>query len=253
MERRPVTLDIHEDDVFLVSYPRSGNTWVRFLIANLKYPGRNLGNDELMNIVPDMYQVRDWSRCEKPRIIKSHECYQQEYPKVVYVFRDGRDVAVSYYFFNRKFNNYIKPFDAFVYEMLEGKVMFGSWQDHIREWLFRDHEIDLLPIQFEDIYRNKKSVLEKLGSFLNIARNEEVFERAARDSTLEKQSQAYASSEQFLKKNPSYLKNNVSVVKDTRAKRGVPGTWKDFFNEKLLEDFWDATHFAMEKLGYEKY
>ena len=32
-------LDVWPDDVFILSYPKSGNTWTRFLIANLVYRG----------------------------------------------------------------------------------------------------------------------------------------------------------------------------------------------------------------------
>ena len=32
-------LRVFPDDVYIVSYPKSGNTWTRFLIANLIYPG----------------------------------------------------------------------------------------------------------------------------------------------------------------------------------------------------------------------
>ena len=30
-------LAVYADDTFVVSYPRSGNTWTRFLVANLVY------------------------------------------------------------------------------------------------------------------------------------------------------------------------------------------------------------------------
>ena len=34
---------VYADDTFLVSYPRSGNTWTRFLIANLLHPEVEVG------------------------------------------------------------------------------------------------------------------------------------------------------------------------------------------------------------------
>ena len=101
---RKEALKIFFDDIFLVSYPKSGNTWVRFLLANLlkegdelidfksaiKYvPEIGIHNDELVNL-------------KRPRIIKSHELYNAKYPKVVYIVRDPRDVYVSYFHYLKK-------------------------------------------------------------------------------------------------------------------------------------------------------
>ena len=42
-----------EDDMFLVSYPRSGNTWVRFLLANLRYPNQSVGFANINRLLAD--------------------------------------------------------------------------------------------------------------------------------------------------------------------------------------------------------
>src|SRR6202161_3525192 len=44
---------VYPDDRFLVSYPRSGNTWTRFLIANLVYPQRNVSFLNIEELIPD--------------------------------------------------------------------------------------------------------------------------------------------------------------------------------------------------------
>ena len=251
-KRKPFRIEVYEDDVFLVSYPRSGNTWIRFLVANLMHPGRNLGNDELMKICPDIYQVDDWSQCERPRIIKSHEMYMPEYPKVIYIYRDGRDAALSYYFYHRKFHDYEKDFPEFIGEMLRGDILFGSWHRHIEDWLFREHEIDFLPVKFEDLHNDMPRVLKSLGQFLNVEVSEKLIKTASKASTQKKQGQAYRSSEQFLKKFPKFARDNKTEVNDTRRQRGVPDTWGEFFSEALLEQFWEETSTVMEKLGYSK-
>ena len=46
-------LRVYPDDVFIVSYPKSGNTWTRFLIANLVYPEKNPDFSNINALLPD--------------------------------------------------------------------------------------------------------------------------------------------------------------------------------------------------------
>ena len=46
-------LQVLPDDIFLVSYPKSGNTWTRFLIANLVYPEKNPDFSNINVLIPD--------------------------------------------------------------------------------------------------------------------------------------------------------------------------------------------------------
>ena len=65
---------VYPDDTFVVSYPRSGNTWTRFLIANLVYPEKNVGFTNIEKLIPDTSSQsnRTLKSTPRPRIIKSH-------------------------------------------------------------------------------------------------------------------------------------------------------------------------------------
>ena len=43
---------VYPDDTFLVSYPKSGNTWVRFLLANLLFPDEEVGFANINRLLP---------------------------------------------------------------------------------------------------------------------------------------------------------------------------------------------------------
>jgi len=47
------SLVILPDDIFLVSFPKSGNTWTRFLLANLRFPGEPVNWANIDRLVPD--------------------------------------------------------------------------------------------------------------------------------------------------------------------------------------------------------
>jgi hypothetical protein len=67
-------LQILPDDVFLVSFPKSGNTWARFLVANLLYPECPANFANIYKLVPDPEGTpkKHFDRMPRPRIIKSH-------------------------------------------------------------------------------------------------------------------------------------------------------------------------------------
>ena len=74
-------ITIFDDDVFLTSYPRSGNTWTRFLVGNFVNPNEPVTFLNVERLVPDMYKTADWAlrRLPRPRVLKSHECFDARY------------------------------------------------------------------------------------------------------------------------------------------------------------------------------
>src|SRR5215470_3514362 len=78
------------DDRFVVAYPGSGGQWLRRLVANLMDPQNPATNANIMSRVPDLYHLSrlGFARIARPRTIFSHECFDAEYSRVVYLIRD---------------------------------------------------------------------------------------------------------------------------------------------------------------------
>src|SRR5438128_1282186 len=132
---------IFEDDVYLVSYPRSGNTWTRFLVGNLLQPDEPATFSNIETRVAEVYFNPDHKlrRLARPRILKSHEAFHPKYPRVIYIVRDPRDVAVSFYHHNVKARNIpdTYPMDDFVRRFLQAEFdpWWGTWADNVMSWI----------------------------------------------------------------------------------------------------------------------
>lgn len=162
-------LEVRDDDVFLVAYPRSGSSWVRRLVAKSVYPGREWGVENIDEVFPDIYQVgKDLKYYESPRYIKSHEAYNNKYQKVVYLYRDCRDVFTSYYNFERTVNGYEGSKADFLNRFIEGRVTYGRWDNHIKSWLFDNEVNQLHTLSYEKLHNNTKLELEQLLDFMSI-------------------------------------------------------------------------------------
>jgi hypothetical protein len=100
-------LTVFPDDVFLVSYPHSGNTSTRFLIGNLLDQEDPVTFGNIESRIPEIYFFPDkvLRRLPRPRILKSHEYFDHRYKRVVYIVHDPRDVATSMYHYSIKRRN----------------------------------------------------------------------------------------------------------------------------------------------------
>jgi hypothetical protein len=106
-----------------------------------------------------------------PRLFKSHLSYRQipKGPcKYVYVARDGKDVAVSYYHLYRGYNGFEGTFDEFFDLFLRGKVGYGSWFRHVRGWRAHRHDPNVLFLTYEELTRDLEGAVRKLIAFCGL-------------------------------------------------------------------------------------
>ena len=93
-------------DIFLASFPRSGNTWMRLLLSDLILQMQGFSTNTGGNIIPDVYKVNieQWNQDDRIsqldfRIIKTHEYYEECYKKIIYLFRNPADSLCSFYYY----------------------------------------------------------------------------------------------------------------------------------------------------------
>lgn len=182
-------LIIRPDDVFLVSFPKSGNTWTRFLLANLIHPEEPATFANIHRLIPDPSGTskRDFDRMTGVRIIKSHECFDPRYPSVIYIVRDPRDVAVSQYHYHRKLMRIAddSPIETFITRFLAGETCpHGSWGENVVSWLAtRENSPRFLLLRYEDMVADTVSELTKIAAFLGISKSPEQICRAVEQSS----------------------------------------------------------------------
>ena len=51
---------VFDDDIFITSYPKSGNTWLRFLIGYLVHGNTFTGFNNIEEKIPDIYVNKEY-------------------------------------------------------------------------------------------------------------------------------------------------------------------------------------------------
>ena len=232
-------------DVFLSSYPRSGNTWLRFLLCEI-LTGQQAHFRLVNQVLPEVGHHRSAPQLLQGggRLVKSHECYRCEYKKAIYLVRDIRDVILSAYafetergFVGREFSDYLIPF-------LRGRTNgFGSWQRHVRSWL--DGDIaktgDLLVIRFEDMRSDPERVLVSVVEFLGVDVDLRAIQAAISNNTIDRMRMKEDNSRAIFK----------SGTEEGRfVRKGSVKGWRNKLNEAQLQAI---NHFAgneLLRMGY---
>lgn len=167
------SMAVYPDDTFIVSYPRSGNTWTRFLIANLLHPEEPVTFATIESVIPDAAALssRSMKRVPRPRMVKTHEYFDPRYRKLIYLVRDPRDVAVSLFQFRRK-SGLIGDscsIERYVSERFIKGDLDVSWAEHVGSWLgARQKHPGFLLVRYEDLQGDVTAQLLRMAGFLGV-------------------------------------------------------------------------------------
>lgn len=245
-------LTVYPDDTFLVSFPRSGNTWTRFLVCNLINPDDPVTFAGLEARIPEIYDVPDriLRRFPRPRIVKSHECFDPRYKKVIYIVRDPRDVAVSYYEFQlkRKVVSEDCSLEEFVPRFMESEFepKTGSWGDHVVSWLAtRQGHKNFLLLRYEDMQARTVAEGTKIASFLGFDSSPERVTRAVELSSADRMRK--------LEKEQSHQWKETKGTRQDKpfVRKAVSGGWRTVLPERCVVQIESAWGEIMRSLGYE--
>jgi hypothetical protein len=245
-------ITIFPDDAFLTSYPRSGNTWARFLVGNLISPGEDVTFLNVERIVPDMYKTADLvlRRLPRPRVLKSHEPFDPRYRKVIYIVRDPRDVAVSNYHWEMKLRSIPEgyPMEEFVPRWMEPQFWprIGSWADHVNSWLAtREGNPSFLLVRYEDLKSNPRAELARMAKLLGVEADAATLDRATAASSTERMSEMES------KQAGRWVATHHTRQDKPFVRKGGTGGWSSVLPPDTvvyLEARWGN---LMKKLGYQ--
>lgn len=160
--------DPRSDDLYLVEFPKSGITWISFILANMLCRVNTRDIDvtyyNIQQIIPDLHMSRNVGQpvFSYPgyRILKSHSVFKRRYWHSIYVLRNPVDVMVSYYHFCCDHDQFDGTFESFLADDLLGVKAYNR---HVTSWVGSNrgaHRLHLL--KYEDLISNAPGTIEGL-------------------------------------------------------------------------------------------
>nr|XP_044616173.1 sulfotransferase 2B1 [Equus asinus] len=237
--------DVQDDDVFIVTYPKSGTTWMIEIVSLILKDG----DPSWIRSVP-IWERAPW--CEtimgafslpgqsSPRVMSSHlpiQLFPKDFfnskAKVIYMARNPRDVVVSLYHYSKIAVQLKDPGtpDQFLQNFVKGEVQFGSWFDHIKGWIRMQGKENFLFITYEELQQDLRGSVERICQFLGRPLGEEELASVVAHSTFGAMKANIMSNYTLLP--PTVLDQRHGAF----LRKGVCGDWKNHFTVAQSEDF----------------
>jgi len=241
---------VQDGDVFVVTFPRSGTTWTEQMVHLLVHNGEQ-GEQRLTDAVPWLetlpHRSRDMSEFLKTmrgrRLFTSHLPYplmphaQNTTAKYVYVARNPKDVATSFYFHDQSKGGYEGTWEEHLQLFLDGGLTFGSYFDHILPWWEASQkDRNILFLKYEDMKNDHAGNIAKIASFLDLQADSQLIDRVVALSSFKSMSSGEST-------NFNWIPQREGVP--THFRKGDIGDWRNQFSEEQSQQL-DALY--LEKM-----
>jgi hypothetical protein len=235
-----------QDDVVIASYPRSGSTWLRFILFEI-LSGEEAGFESVNRAIPSVGWHRDAAKIlpNGGRLMQSHERFTGSIHRAIYIVRDVRSVVVSEYRLSRMYG-YSGDFSRFMSDFIGGQAnAFGtSWKDHVHLWLDSSLAASngLLLLRYEDMRSNIQQCVENVLDFLGITRDPQTVLEAIQNNDLLRMriKEDQAPAQELHKRNSSIRFVGEGSISD----------WKEELRPQDVQAVERRAASAMDRLGY---
>jgi len=230
--------------IVISEFPKSGGSWIVSMVGDaLQIPCRDIymrpGFDLFDGKKHPWYQGAAEFDFPVQCVIKSHEKPNSRAINFdvtqVHLFRDGRDVVVSKYFFDKDFcvkngitSSFDDDFDSFV-----EKTSY-EWASYVLAWR---EQSDVGGVRYEQFLADPA---KEVGALIF-----EIFGENMDESYLDNVASRFTRDKFSASLNAAFSHN-------TFVRKGVAGDWRNHFSEKNASAFKSIAGDALIDLGYEK-
>ena len=232
---------LRPDDVWVVAYPKAGTTWTQQIVRLIRHGGKDDGK-VLSESVPwlealsHMYPHLKVDELPLPRTFQSHFKYDimpcglpSETPcKYIYVARNPKDLAVSYYHHHRGFKQLHRveaEWESFLEMFASGQIHFGDYFDHVLSWWTHRSDDNVLFLKYEDMKKDLPSAVSQIAKFIGQELSSEVLDEITRKTI-------FAAMKDDPKANHSWTAHLRESTAEPFMRRGVVGDWRNMFTEE---------------------
>ncbi|XP_043919613.1 sulfotransferase 6B1-like isoform X2 [Protopterus annectens] len=223
--------EARREDVMLVAYPKCGFNWAIQLLQNITSAAHPENEGKPALAVPMLEftspdKVQEMKSFPSPRVFGTHLHYDEipasffkNRTKMVVVFRNPKDTAVSYFHFCN--GNPLLPtcisWDEFFNKFIAGDVFWGSYFSHAIAWNEHIDDEDVLLLTFEELKEDLKGGIKKIADFYGFSLSEEQIQSVADRGTFKS-----------MKETSKKTHFNLS---DVFFRKGEIGDWKNHFTD----------------------
>ncbi|XP_055946615.1 sulfotransferase 1B1-like [Argiope bruennichi] len=245
-------MEIREDDVFVITYPKSGTTWTEEIVS-LIYKGGDVRKVEKELLVYRVHHLevgrplghlRFLRKLKSPRLMATHlplplipQQLRQPKCKIIYVMRNPKDTAVSYYHHHKMstfLGNTTDSWDKFLEHFMAGHLVYGSWFDHVLPyWEFcKQNPNNVFFLTYEELKMDLRGMVLRLCDFLERPLSPQAVDAIVSHCTFESMK-----TNKMVNREVLPISDLFDMRRSKFMRKGIIGDWKNYFTEEQSEAF----------------